>query len=61
MILRQRINLFNLNILKLVDEICSPPEPIGIKFWKNGELTIIPLTLEEIADWPKAIPSVWLE
>jgi len=54
--LLQKIALLNLDILKLVDEIISPPEPIGIKFWVNGKLTIIPLTLKEIADWEGTIP-----
>ena len=58
--LQQRINLLNLDILKLTNEICEPPEPIGIKYWVNGKLTIIPLTLIEIADWKKDIPAVWL-
>lgn len=59
--LQQRIALLNFDILKLTDYVCSPPEPIGIKFWRNGELTIIPKTLEEIADWKEDIPAIWLE
>lgn len=57
----QRINLLNLDILKLTGEIISPPEIIGVKFWVNGELIIIPKTLKEIADWKGDIPTIWLE